>query len=256
MKRLFTLILAFSLTIMNAQSFNNIKDGEYLKYRIHYGFFNAGYAQIKAKKTTYKGKPHLHIVGTGRSTGAVETFFKVRDRYETFIDAKTGLPSYYIRDVKEGNYTQHLETEFYHHNNVLRLMDKEKNETKGKLIKFPKAMQDMLSAFYYLRSTKPELLRKGYKKNLNVWIDNERFPFQLRVAGKKRIKTKFGKIEAIRIIPLVKSGRVFKDKEGVELWVSNDKNLIPLSVRAKLVVGSLKADLEDYKNVKYPLNFH
>ena len=81
------------------------------------------------------------------------------------------------------------------------------------------------------------------------------FPFQLKVVGTENVNTKFGTINCLKIVPQVISGRVFKDKEGVTLWVSNDKNLIPIAVKAELAVGSLKASLESYKNVKYPLRF-
>lgn len=51
------------------------------------------------------------------------------------------------------------------------------------------------------------------------------------------------------------SGRVFKDKEGVSLWVTNDSNHIPIAIQAQLVVGSIKADLVDYKNIIHPIDF-
>ncbi len=113
----------------------------------------------------------------------------------------------------------------------------------------------MLSAFYYLRTLDPSELKVGTVKNMNIWIDDEMFPFQLRVTGTEYVNTKFGRINCLKIVPLVKSGRVFKAKEGVTLWVSNDANHIPVSIKAELAVGSLKADLDHFRNVKYPLNF-
>ena len=113
----------------------------------------------------------------------------------------------------------------------------------------------MLSAFYYLRSLDSNELKVGSIKKLNVWIDDELFPFQLKVVGTENVKTKFGMVNCLRIIPQVISGRVFKDKEGVTLWVSNDKNYVPVAIKAELAVGSLKASLDSYRNVKYPLSF-
>jgi hypothetical protein len=116
-----------------------------------------------------------------------------------------------------------------------------------------KGVQDMLSCFYYLRSKSVEELKPGAVINMNVWIDDELFPFQLKVLAAENLKTKFGTISALKIVPLVKSGRVFKGKEGVTMWVSNDANHIPLLIKAELAVGSMKASIEDYKNIKYPL---
>lgn len=253
MKKIFSLFIVLFFVLGHAQKLNNIQSGEVLNYRIHYGFLNAGTASLTTLKTTYQGKPHFYVKGYGRTTGAVRAFFKVEDNYESFINYNTGLPSFYVRNVQEGGYTQHFETVFNHDNNALILTDKEKNNSR--VIKTVKDVQDMISAFYYLRGLSPDELKVGSVKKLNVWIDDELFPFQLKVVGTENVATKFGTINCLKIVPQVISGRVFKDKEGVTLWVSNDRNLIPIAVKAELAVGSLKASLDSYKNVKYPLNF-
>lgn len=254
MKKLFKIIAIFAFFLGQSQ-ITNITDGESLTLRIHYGFLNAGFANLTAKKSTYKGVPHLYVKGTGQTTGAVKAFFKVEDVYESYINMQTELPSFYVRNVKEGTYRQHLQTVFNHDNHTLVLTDKKTPANGSKTIKSVKGVQDMLSCFYFLRSKTPSELKTGTVFNMNVWIDDEMFPFQLKVVGTENLKTKFGTINALKIIPSVKSGRVFKQKEGVTMWVSNDVNHIPLLLKAELAVGSLKASLDSYKNVKYPLKF-
>ena len=244
---------ALTAQLSFGQKLQDIQAGEVLKYRIHYGLLNAGYATLTTLKTNYKGQPHYYVKGYGKTTGAVRAFFKVEDHYESFINYNTGLPSFYVRNVREGNYTQHFETVFNHSNQTLLLTDKEKKSTQT--LKSVAGIQDMLSAFYYLRSLGNDDLKTGSVKKLNVWIDDEMFPFQLKVVGTENISTKFGIINCLKIVPQVISGRVFKDKEGVTLWVSNDRNLIPISIKAELAVGSLKADIDSFSNVKYALNF-
>ena len=48
------------------------------------------------------------------------------------------------------------------------------------------------------------------------------------------------------------AGRVFKEEESLTLWVSKDKNKVPLRIKADLAVGSLRADLEAFKGLKHP----
>jgi hypothetical protein len=254
MKKFLHLIAIFIFSFGFGQ-INNIADGESITFRIHYGFLNAGTANLITKKTTYKGVPHLYAKGTGQTTGAVKAFFKVEDLYESFINMETELPSFYVRNVKEGGYTQHYETVFNHDNNTLILTDKKTPANGSKVIKSVKGVQDMLSCFYYLRSKSASELKVGTVINMNVWIDDEMFPFQLKVIGTENLKTKFGTINCLKIIPSVKSGRVFKEKEGVTMWVSNDANHVPMLLKAELAVGSLKASIDDFKNVKYPLKF-
>lgn len=253
MNKFFSLLGLFFFTLGFSQKLDNIQSGEILNYRIHYGLLNAGTATLSATKTNYKGQPHLYVKGYGKTTGAVRAFFKVEDYYDSYINMRSGLPSYYVRNVQEGGYTQHLQTTFNHSNQTLILTNKEKNTTQT--LKSVKGAQDMLSAFYYLRSLDTSDLRVGSIKKLNVWIDDEFFPFQIKVVGTENVKTKFGTINCLKIVPQVMSGRVFKDKEGVTLWVSNDRNFVPITIKAELAVGSLKASIDSYKNVKYPMKF-
>lgn len=254
MKKLFYLISLFIFFIGNAQ-ITNVAHGESLTFRIHYGILNAGTATLTTRALNFQGTPHLYSRGVGQTTGAVKTFFKVDDLYESYIDINTGLPTYYVRNVKEGGYSQHLQTVFNHNNNTLVLTDKKTPANGSKTIKSVKGVQDMLSCFYYLRSKSAAELKTGALINMNVWIDDEMFPFQLKVLGTEDLKTKFGTVNCIKIVPSVKSGRVFKEKEGVTMWVTNDANHIPMLIKADLAVGSLKASLDDFKNVKYPLKF-
>lgn len=240
---------------LNAQKLNNIQSGEVLTYRIHYGILTAGSATLSTAEKMYNDVPHFYVKGVGRSSGAVRAFFKVDDVYESYIDPNTGLPSYYVRNVSEGSYKQHLHSIFNHNNQTLVLIDKKNTKNPPKTIKTVAGLQDMLSVFYHLRSFENGQLKKGDILNLNVWIDDEMFPFRLRVVGTENVKTKFGMVNCLKIIPSVMSGRVFKDKEGVTLWVTNDANHIPIAIKAELAVGSLRADLSSYKNVKYPIAF-
>jgi hypothetical protein len=52
--------------------------------------------------------------------------------------------------------------------------------------------------------------------------------------------------------PLVQSGRVFKEEESLTIWISDDDNKMPVRIKANLAVGSIKADLEGFKGLKYP----
>lgn len=253
MNRLF-LVFSIVMSQLVWAQIDNIKNGEKLKYRIHYGFVNAGTAELSANQITYKGRPHYRVVGEGKSTGMVRAFFAVNDIYESYIDMQTGLPSYYVRNVSEGGYRRHYETSFDHDGQSLVLKDK-LGVYGTRNFKTVKGIQDMLSAFYYLRSIENHKFAVGNYVKLNVWIDDESYPFVLRVAGIENKKTKFGTVECLKIIPTVQSGRVFKDKEGVTIWVTNDQNHIPVEMEAKLVVGSLKASLDGYQNNKYPIKF-
>jgi len=251
MKHIFLFIGIFLFSSVSAQ-FSNINAGENISFRIHYGFLTAGNATLSTTKTSYKGQPAFYVRGVGKTSGAAKAFFKVEDVYESYINEKKE-PLYYVRNVSEGSYTQHLQSTFNPGNNTLVLVDKKHTDRPAKTVKVPNDVQDILSCFYYLRSV--DNLKVGSVLKMNVWIDDELFPFQLKVVGTEKVSTKFGKVNCLKIIPSVISGRVFKAKEGVTMWVTNDQNRVPVLIKAELAVGSLKASIDSYSNVKYPIKF-
>lgn len=248
------LYVFISLFISHAVVAQGFQKDEFLKYRVHFGFLNAGFATLKLEETTYKGKPHYHVVGEGSSSGAVRAFFKVDDRYETYFDKYQFTPSKFIRKIREGGHRKHRVLTFNNKKKVVTI-----NDLRHKRVTYERyntQVQDMLSAFYYLRTKSNSDFQTGKYLSVDVFMDGEVYPFKLKVEGRETFKTKFGKIKAIKMTPYVQKGRVFKEEESVTMWVSDDDNLIPLSIKAELAVGSLKMDLHSYKNTKYPMVFH
>lgn len=249
-KYIYIIIIFFISQLTLAQGF---QVNEFLKYRVHYGFLNAGFATLKVSETNLNGVPHFHVVGEGSSTGAVRAFFKVDDRYETYFDKTNFRPTKFIRKIKEGGHEKNRILTFNHKTKVVTI-----NDLKGKRVtyeRFNTPVQDMLSAYYYLRTKSNHDYKTGEFQSVDIFMDGEVYPFKLKVEGRERIKTKFGLIDAIKLKPFVQSGRVFKAKESVTMWVSDDANLIPLKIKADLAVGSLDMDLYEYKNLKHNLAF-
>jgi len=113
-------------------------------------------------------------------------------------------------------------------------------------------IQDMVSAYYYLRNKiEVDGLKPGDEFQTDMFFDKENFGFKLKYLGEEVIRTKFGKVKTLKFRPYVMAGRVFKEEESLTLWVSNDKNRIPLRIKADLAIGSLRADLEAFRGLKY-----
>ena len=226
--------------------------GEYLRYRVHYGIVNAGIAELSVKNKIHKnGRETFRIVGTGKSVGLFNMFFKVRDRYETYMDAQSLMPWEFVRDVDEGGYEIQRHIFFDQHQHQAR--DIKKN--KDKIYEVPGYSQDILSAFYYARCAPTPNLQPGHMIAVNTFLDHEVFPMKLKFMGYETIKTKFGKINCMKYMPVVQKGRVFKEEEGMTIWVSNDSSRIPIRLKTDLLIGSIKMDLQEYKGLKKPLQF-
>jgi len=227
------------------------KPGEWLKFRMHYGILNASYATLHVKSGKIKGIPVYHVVGHGETTGFASMFFKVDDTYESYFDMEDGKPYKFVRKIDEGGYTKDYDINFDHKNEKAVLTDK---KNKKKLdFDLQDSIQDLLSAFYYLRNNyDPNDLVEGEAINLKMLFDDDGiFNFKLKYLGTEVLRTKFGKIECYKFRPLVQSGRIFKEQEGLSLWVSTDDNRIPVRIQADLAVGAIKADLDAYNGLKH-----
>jgi len=252
-------VLLFSLSAVTSQSFpsdslapiESFKEGEWFQLRLHYGVFNASYASFTLSRDTLGTKPVFHAKGFGETTGLARWFFKVEDYYESYFDEKTGAPYKFIRNINEGGYTKNVEINFDHTLNTAKVLDKKKKETRQ--FQTEPNVHDLVSCFYYLRNHFPQ---EGVSVNetfdINMFFDNENYVFKLKYLGKETIDSKFGEVKCLKFRPMVQSGRVFKEQESLTLWVSDDKNRLPIRFQADILIGSIKADIENFKNLKHP----
>lgn len=252
MNKIFSILFLLISTSFFAQDkHKSFESGEWFKFRIHYGIFNASSATLEVKNEMLNGMPVHHIVGEGKSTGLLSFFFKVEDYYETYIDQNEVKPYRFIRKINEGGYTKDIEINFDHSSNQALVFDKKHNKKETFTTKTN--IQDMMSAFYYLRNNiDTESLKKGDETTIDMFFDKKNYKFKLKFLGREVINSDIGKISCLKFRPIVQADRVFKEEESLTVWVSDDKNRMPVRIKADILVGSIKADLEAFKGLKHP----
>lgn len=226
---------------------NAFKAGEILTYKLHYGLMDAGIAvlEVKPDMIDVAGRKVFHIVGNGYSKGTFDWFFKVRDRYETFIDKDALLPWMFVRRVNEGGVIINQDYSFNHYTNKVDVGGGEK-------VDIPAGTQDMISAFYSARNLDLSNAKEGDVFLINSIVDKEIWPMKIRYVGKETIETDLGKFKCVKFRPIVQKGRIFKREDDLNVWITDDKNHIPLRAQAKLLIGSVKLDVISVKNLANP----
>lgn len=234
-----------SLRVQKNEAF---KRGEILKYRMHYGFINAGEVVIQVMDENKKvgARNTLHVVGIGYTNSAFDLFFKVRDRYESYIDEEAIVPWISIRHVNEGGYSINQNQVFNHYKNTV--------DSDGKIIEVPDGVQDLISSFFYARTLDFATAKEGDIFEFPCFVDNEVWPMKIKYLGKETIRSDVGKIRCIKFCPVVQQGRVFKKEEDMTAWITDDKNKIPVRAEAKIAVGSIKMDLTSYSGIANPIS--
>lgn len=257
MKRILFVTALFSATLASADPTDPVyrtvtntafKRGEELKYRVHYGAMNAGLATLTIDNTTklINGRPTLHAVAVGNSIGAFDWFFKVRDRYESYMDEAAMMPWIFIRRVDEGGF-KISQNQTYDHN-IGRV------NSNGKMMTVPKYIQDMVSSFYYARTLDFTNAKVGDVYSVPTFIDDSVWTMKLKFKGRETIKTDLGRIKCLKFCPVVQVGRVFKKEEDLSLYVSDDANHVPVRAEGSILVGSIKMDIISTSGLMVPLN--
>jgi hypothetical protein len=250
-------LLAFFLIIIgarsSAQEMNYIgepsfKVGEELDYKLKYGFFTAAEATIRVGESDKKfdDKPVYHIVADAKTAGTFDIFYKVRNRYETYVDQKTLEPYFYTENRKEASY-RHTDNVTYDHNTNKITAAKGVYPFKGKTF-------DFLSAYYFARSVDISRLKIGDKFNLQYFLEDGVHSMEITYAGKEKMECSVGTFNCLKFNPTIIPGRVFRKSSKLYLWITDDKNRIPVKAHVELVVGSITMDLTGAKNLKYALN--
>ncbi len=239
-------IIFFDIAVLKGQNDSLIfKDGEYLKYEMSYGWITGGIASLTLKDTSYNDKPAFHVQAIGRTVGIANTVFKVKDVYESYFNPKTCKPYKSKMSLRENKYRNYNEVWYNHAAKTLYSKKSGKHDIKVKDI------FDIVSAFYKLRQS-VETLHKGQKLVIHTYFHDEPWDLIVRYKGIEVIKTKFGKLKCMKFNPIVEEG-TFESKDALDIWISADKNRIPIRVKMKLFVGSFKTDLVEYKNIMYKL---
>lgn len=225
------------------------KAGEFITYKVFYSLagaaIGAGEATFSTSLEMMNNKPVYHVVGEGKTYSFYDKFFKVRDKYETYIDTATLQPCRFIRNIDEGGYKKYQNVTF---NNITHTA-----VTNDGVFKVPVCVQDVLSAIFYARNIDFDKYKPEDKISFSLFLDDEVFNMYIRYLGKEKIKTKYGKFNAVKFKPLLVKGTIFEGGEKMTVWVSDDPNHVPLRVESPITVGSVKVDMISYRNLRYPL---
>jgi len=224
--------------------------GENITFNIFYSvmglYVNAGTANFTVTPDHVNNRPVYHVVGLGTSNSSYDWIFKVRDRYETYIDTASMQPLKFIRDINEGGFKKYENVTFISHNNSAI--------TANGVFKVPNCVQDVLSSIYYARNIDFSKYKPNDKIPFTMFLDNEVYNLYIKYIGKETVKTKYGKFRAIKFKPLLVKGTMFEGGEKMTVWVSDDMNRLPLRIESPIVVGSVKVDMMQYRNLRYPLS--
>jgi len=248
----FLFILSVSLNILSqTNSFNGefrvlenkaFKEGEKLTFDVNYGFVTAGIAVMEVPQIKkISGRNAYHVTFEVNSVPSFDMFYKVRDRYETYIDVEGLFPWRFEQHIREGGYARDFSAFFDQR--------KGKAKTTEGEYEIPLYVNDIVSAFYYARTLDYSNMKVNDLIHLQNFYKDKVYNLDVKFLGKEVVEVPAGKFECIIVEPLVKEGGLFKHEGNIIVWLTNDELKIPVKVRTKVVIGYVEAKLTNYEGL-------
>jgi hypothetical protein len=226
--------------------------GERMDFMVYYnsrltGNVRAGEASLEVQPTTMfvNGRPTMHVVGLVNSRGVFNFFFKVENRYDTYIDNSAIAPLRFSRNIREGNYSRDEQVSFDHIGGKAV-----SNRSTTEILPYT---QDLISSFYYARTLDISGSRPGDAFSVDFFFGDTVYVSRIVYEGREEVTTRMGTFNTLKFKPEVLEGQVFSQPYPMTMWVSDDRNRVPILIESDLVVGNIRMELTDFSGLKHPL---
>lgn len=264
LKKLFPIIVCLLPLLGFSQrsdcSFVNdvFKADEKISYEIYYNWgviwVGAGEANFTTQLIYQNKKPYYKFEGVGYTYPKYDWFYKVRDRFETITDTSNLKPLRFIRDTKEGGTLNYSDNIFNFSRGKAYSFTRLKNKTtKADSVAITACSFDVLSMIYYARNIDFDSYKPKSKIPISLYLDNAVYPLYIEYLGKEKLKTDLGEFNCIKFHPMLVEGTIFKAGDDMTVWVTDDKNKIPVYVETPIIVGTIKAKLKSYSGLRNPM---
>jgi len=248
-------VFFFSILLVNISSAQELdkrdqmafKPGEQLNYKLKYGFVTAAEASIAVQEsdTKFNNRPVYHLVAQGKTSGSFDIFYKVRNRYDSYIDRSTLLPHLYTENIRESNYRRTDKVRFY--------QDQNKIVSKKGTFKAGDQTFDVVSAYFFARSLDLVNIKAGTSFKMPYFLGNDVSVLEIVYVGKERVKTPMGYFNCLKFSPSIEPGRIFRKDSKLYLWITDDGNRIPVKAQVEILVGSVTMEITGAKGLMYPI---
>ncbi|MEW6684947.1 MAG: DUF3108 domain-containing protein [Candidatus Edwardsbacteria bacterium] len=212
--------------------------GERLVYSIEWGPIKAGKGSFEIVGIIpLKGKDCYHVVSYAWSNPTFSFFYKVEDRVESFMEVEKLYTRKFEKHIREGNFKTDVIVDF----------DQEKGKaiySDEKVFPLIEEARDALASLYYTR-TLP--LKVGESIYINNHTDRTNYPLEIKIHRKEQVETKVGTFDCIVVEPVLRYSGLFEQKGKLTVWLTDDGLRIPVLMKSKIIIGSIKAVLEEMK---------
>ncbi len=229
--------------------------GEQYTLKLYYNWsalwVASGEISFRITREEWKGHPVFHLLAIGKTYQAYNHMYRVSDRYESYVDTQTLLPLSAKRKMEEGRFR--LEDEYLFDRAHGKVSVREFVRGHRGEYDIDRQTMDVLSMVQLARNLDFDAYLPGDRIAISVFIDKELIRMELEFEGRMEIKTRNGRFRTIVLRQKMVDNEYFDENDYMSIYVSDDRNRIPLRIESPLTVGWIKGELKSYRGLKYPL---
>lgn len=237
------------------------KDGERLVYTVSYRASmwpntDMGDVVLTVSNDVAGGVKALRIDARATVKGMFRWFYKLDDRYHSWLRKSDMRPVRAEADLTEGDY-RFTSTYVYDWNNKVAensFRNHKYSEGTDIAIALAGDAMDAISLFYNLRLHDIASYRPGQSKSLALLLKDRVQFVRYKYYGKEvKDVPGLGKVNTLKFsCQLVNDGAdSFEDGSEFFIWISDDRNKVPVLLESPLRVGSIRARLVEYSGLMY-----
>lgn len=240
MKRLFFSIFLFLIFLTG---FSQIRPNEKLVYAASYNMSGlmTQLAQVtmETKLVQTSKKTYLHLSWEAATFSKWDSFFKIRDLYESYVDPTTLRPSLYKRNIYEGGYTKTEKYVFNGDGKTISGTTKKKNRPEQtNTFKVGNSSQDIISIVYKLRTVDFKSYKPGQTISYIIIFDQKEFPVSLKFMGKETVSAGNVRAKECYKISIAAKTNALKGTDKNLIWITTDAKKIPVLIKFSIPVGT------------------
>ena len=230
--------------------------GEVINYKVHYGLINAAEATVETSGSLERvaDRPCYKATVSGRTTGSFDFFLRIRDQWRAYIDTASILPLRAQRDITEKGYHKKETVDFDQIRDVADVQDHNRENPTRTSVKVANNCLELVSGFYYLRTLNLDRMRMGEIVRMPAYFDGSNFLLEVVYRGRETVETKAGTVRTFKLVPKMPNNKIFKGENAISVYLSDDRNKIPVLFQAEMFVGTVKIDMYQYRGLRGRLN--
>ncbi len=261
MRSIVYFIFFISTVVFSQNQVKAFKEGEKLVFTASYNMSGllTDLAQVTMETSEIKTSKNTlwRLKCTATTFSKWDSFFKIRDLYESYVNPRTLTPYLYKREIDEGGHYKFVKYNFNHRSNTVKSLRRQKSKNfesgfwdRNSEVNINTGTKDIVTTIYHIRNLDIHKANIGSTDTFTVLFDNKETKINLTLLAKETISTKIGKKECYKLAISINNSDVLKGKNNNLLWLTADENKIPVHAKFKIAVGNGELNIKSATGLK------